>query len=300
MPATDVVIIGAGPAGVAAAVQCQRLGVRPLLLDRSGEAGGLVANGFSVENYPGLEPMPGNELKSLFQAHLKRFELSVGKGDVRRISAEDGAFVVEGDFGATRSRAVIVAVGTVPRELPVPGASELGTTRLFYEVRQLFHTLPLEKLKRVLVIGGGEAALDYSLSLARRGIQVRLLARGEHFRAKGRLVRLVQHSPPIRIIFGAAPQSLRPVSEGVELQLSTPQGMATYDGDAVIVAIGRGSRVGDLFSGLDVTGAERVSTEVPGLFIAGDARFGSLGQVGMAVGDGLRAAIAVADMLDVS
>jgi thioredoxin reductase (NADPH) len=289
---------------VAAAVQCKRLGIAPLLLDREGVAGGLVANGFSVENYPGLEPMPGKELVKLLQAHLKRFDLDVEKGTVQRISKENGAFAIEGDFGTTRSRAVIVAVGTSPKELPIPVGSELAMTHLFYEVRQVLDKDPMQNMKRVLVIGGGEAALDYSLSLASRGIEARLLVRGEDFRAKGRLVRLVKHSPLVKVDFSATPRRLRKTPPGVELEFSTPDGMGTHIGDAVIVAIGRTSKARDLFSGLDVMGAETVSTEVPGevpgLFIAGDARWGSLGQVGMAVGDGLRAAIAAVDGLDAS
>jgi thioredoxin reductase (NADPH) len=300
LPAADIVIVGAGPAGVAAAVQCQRLGARPLLLDRRGEAGGLVANGFSVENYPGVEPMPGRELVKLLKAHLRRFNLAVKEGSVQRIAKENNGFVVEGDFGTIRSRAVIVAVGTRPKALPIPGAAELAMTRLFYEVRHLFDQGSVQTMKRALVIGGGEAALDYSLSLAGVGVEATVLVRGEGFRAKGRLVQLVERSPLIKAVFRAAPREVSHKAQGIELKCTTADEVRTYYGDGVIVAIGRESEAGDLLSGLDAKGAKTVSTEVPGLFIAGDARWGALGQVGMAVGDGLTAAIAAVEGLDAS
>ncbi len=296
----DIVIVGAGPAGVAAAVQCKRLGARPLLLDRRGEAGGLVANGFSVENYPGVEPMPGTELVKLLKAHLGRFRLSVEKGLVHRISKENGGFIVDGDFGTTRSRGVIVAVGTRPKVLPIPGVSELAMTHWFYEVRHLFDKGPVQTMKRALVIGGGEAALDYALSLAGVGAEVTVLVRGEGFRARGRLVQLVGKDPLIKVVFQAAPRAVSRKPQGIELQCTTEDGVHTYIGDGVIAAIGRESEAGDLLSGLDVKGAKTVSTEVPGLFIAGDARWSALGQVGMAVGDGLTAAIAAVEGLDAS
>jgi thioredoxin reductase (NADPH) len=300
LPAAEIVIVGAGPAGVAAAVQCRRLGVRPLLLDRRGEAGGLVANGFSVENYPGLEPMPGRELVKLLDAHLGRFNLSVNKALVQRIAKENNGFVIEGDFGTTRSRAVILAVGTHPKPLPIPGAAELVRTDLFYEVRHLFAQATFQTVKRALVIGGGEAALDYALSLAGVGVEATVLVRGEGFRAKGRLVQLVEQNPLIKVVFQAAPRAVSRKPQGIALKCTTADGVNTYIGDGVVAAIGRESEVGDLLSGLDVKGAKTVSTEVPGLFIAGDARWGALGQVGMAVGDGLRAAIAAVEGLDAS
>jgi thioredoxin reductase len=111
---------------------------------------------------------------------------------------------------------------------------------------------------------------------------------------------LVEKNPLIKVFFKAAPRKVSHSSQGIELKCATADGVHTYLGDGVIVAIGRVSEARELFSGLDAKGAKTVSTEVPGLFIAGDARWGALGQVGMAVGDGLTAAIAAVEDLDAS
>jgi len=178
MRAERIVIVGAGPGGSAAAVQCARLGVTPLLLDQSGEAGGLVANAWSMENYPGLEPLDGAAYVRRLRAHLERFDLKVEKLELQAIREAGGGIVLETDSGAIETKVAILAVGTLPRSLDLPGGEHL-----IYEVRPLLDRKP----ERVAVIGGGEMAFDYALSLARAGARVELLVRGTAPRARGRL-----------------------------------------------------------------------------------------------------------------
>ena len=262
----EVAIIGAGPAGVAAAVQCRRYGLRPLLLDAAGRAGGLVANGFCVENYPGVQPVTGTVLAELLQQHLARFRLEVIATRVRRLSRDHGRWRVVSDRGDLEVDAVIVATGTEPRRL------ELGVEH-WYEVRDLLANDAAPR--RVSIIGGGEAACDYGLSLAQLGARVDMLVRGARLRACLRLRSLVEQHPSIRVYVGT-PFESRP-----ELW---------RDGNLVLVAVGRESTLPALLAGHGVGPGSSVATGVSGLWIAGDARAGSLGQVGTAVGDGLRAA----------
>ena len=91
----DVVIVGAGPAGCAAAVQCRRLGQHPLLLDRTGRPGGLVAHAHSVENYPGLPPTAGPRMVQLLAEHLERFDLRVEQREVLGLESRDSAAPAE-------------------------------------------------------------------------------------------------------------------------------------------------------------------------------------------------------------
>ncbi len=290
----DIVIVGAGPAGCAAAVQCKRLGVAPLLIDKRGRAGGLTENAYSIENYPGLPPTEGPAFAALIGAHLHRFDIPVEQGVVHRLFCREDRFSISGNFGAIHARSVIVSVGTKPALLEAPGAAALRGHGLFHEVADL---LSAEKVSQVLVIGGGEAALDYSLTLARAGAEVRVCVRGEQLRAQGRLVDLVARSPLIKIEYNATPRSLSIAESDVAVEFDTSKGRAIKTADAILAAIGRTSRAPQLLNELDVDPFEGVTTRLRGLFVAGDARTGSLGQAGMAVGDGLAAAMAAVDFV---
>jgi len=254
----------------------------------AGVAGGLTANAFSIENYPGLPPTDGPTFAGLLQGHLDRFEISVEPGQVRVIDHIGDRFLIRGDPGDIQARAVILAVGTIPSKLHIPGADELVGRGLYYEVRDLVSRPP----KTAIIIGGGEAALDYSLTLARAGVSVTVVVRGEKLRARGRLAALVEKEPAVEIVFHREPRGIGRVEAGIALDIDTPDGRATITSDMAIAAIGRRSAAQDLEMNLDVDPPETVSTRLRGFYLAGDARTGSLGQAGMAVGDGLAAAMA--------
>lgn len=290
-----VVIVGAGPAGCAAAVQCARLAVRPRLLDRDGRAGGLLTQAYRIENYPGLEPMPGPHFAARIAAHVARFGIEVERAEVTSLERARDGWVLRGRFGAIETRAVILAVGTIARSLDIPGATDLGADgaappggRLFHEVRALCTATPA--VKRVLVVGSGEAALDYALTLADAGARARVLARGSRPRARGRLVDLARAHSRIEIVCGMLPLRLARDGEGVALAVMIAGSELIERADAILVAIGRDSAAGALLEG--------IGGAMPGLFVAGDARCGGLGQVGIAVGDGLAAAMAAVALLE--
>lgn len=332
----DLLVIGAGPAGCAAAVQFRRLGGNPVLMDRTGVPGGLVANAFRVENYPGTErPLRGQELAQRLRQYLSRFAIEVQKGTVvtvrpveHRVKAlsspsqnwhpegeepevpQDAlrpGFRVSGDFGELLARSVVLSCGTVPVKAGIPGEALPGA-RIFYEVNDLLPFLP----RTAAVIGGGEAALDYSLSLADSGTRVNLLVRGHALRACARLREMVEREPRITLSLGTPVLELQgPSSSRVELLV--PGRRLALDG--VVLAVGRRTLVSSMIpppppplpAADSVPGsplrpsphAPRPTclTSIPGLFIAGDARLGSLGQAGIAVGDGLWCAAAAASFL---
>lgn len=275
-----IVVVGAGPAGCAAAVQCARLGFAPLVIDRTGVAGGLIENGFLVENYPGLEsPVPGAIFAGRLREHLSRFGLRVERREVIGISPADSGptWILETDGSGIEAGCVIAAAGTVPREAGVAGERDLAGDRIFYEVRDLLRRFPSPR--RVAVVGGGEAAFDYALSCSAAGARVEILVRGDHPRARGRLPGMVKEAPGVSVRCGFATAALKRRGDGV-----AAIGGGESDevaADAILIAVGR--RPADI--------VERL-TPRPGLFICGDARTGSLGQAGIAVGDGLEAAAA--------
>jgi len=281
------VIVGAGPAGVAAAVQCQRLGVSPRLIDRTGTAGGLIVNGYLVENYPGLEePLPGPAFGARLGNHLARFGVSVEQGELRGVGAAAEGWRLDVDGDELLTETLILATGTAPRNLAL-GPDPVVGARLFYEVRELLGAVA--RPRRVLVVGGGEAAFDYGLTLARVGARVEIAIRGPAPRARGRLLELAAEAS-IRVRPGTSLVALEAGDGGVAARLATAGGEASERVDAVLAAVGRRSTAPELLG--EVLGGDdaRSLTPKPGLFICGDGRSGSLGQAGIAVGDGLVAA----------
>jgi thioredoxin reductase (NADPH) len=242
-----------------------------------------------MENYPGLEPVDGPGFVARLRSMLVRFGIAVEAGEVTGISVGDGGFLLDFNNGSVRAGAVIVATGTRAVRLDLPGAGELEDPKLFYEVAALFEEFP--EPARIIVIGGGEAALDYSLSLAGRGAEVTLLIRGDRFRANNRLIEAVSAEARIEACFGVEAVGFEEGAEGVVVQARSSDADRMFPGQAVIAAIGREPALPVLPGGAGVGKGEPVATAIPGLFIAGDVRRGSLGQAGIAVGDGLEAAI---------
>ena len=288
MRVADLLVVGAGPAGVAAAAQAARLGLQTRIVDRAGEAGGLVANGFLVENYPGLEAMSGTELAARLALHLARFDLAVERREVRDLVNDDGVWLVAADRGEIAARAVVLAVGTRGRPLGAPGEAQVQD-RVFAEVRELLGAVP--KPGHVVVVGGGEASLDYALSLAARGLSVTLLVRSAALKARGRLAEEVARTPAVEIRLEARVERIVPSNGALAIEVAYRDGVRFLGADAVLVAIGRTPALEPIFPSCGHGRPKGREIEVsPDLFVCGDARSGGLGQVGIAVGDGLEAA----------
>ena len=281
-----IIIVGAGPAGCAAAVQCARLGVKPLLLDSSGKAGGLVANAFLVENYPGLEkPLTGEVLVGRFAEHLARFDVEITAQTVSGVESDSDRWIVRTDGQDIRARSVILATGTVHRSLSIPEERNLASHVLFYEMRDLLATRPSPG--KTIIVGGGEASFDYSLSLANAGASVSILVRSDRVRARGRLREMVMDHPEISVELNTALVALKKVDGGVVATVISADCESHRLADALLAAVGRKSTASLIVSSPDPLSL----THAPGLFICGDARSDGLGQVGIAVGDGLAAAV---------
>ena len=280
-----IVIVGAGPAGCAAAVQCARLGVKPLLLDSSGKTGGLVANAFLVENYPGLEkPLTGEVLAGRLGEHLARFDVEITAQTVSGVEPDSDGWIVRTDGQNVRARCVILATGTVRRPLSIHGERDLVSRVLFYEVRDLLTKIPSPK--KIIVVGGGESSFDYSLSVANAGASVSILVRSDRVRVRGRLREMVTGHPEISVELNTRLVALKKVDGGVAATVIFADCESLRLADALLAAVGRKSAAALIVSSPDPLSL----THAPGLFICGDARSDGLGQVGIAVGDGLAAA----------
>ena len=310
MRRTPVIVVGAGPGGCAAAVQCHRLGLAVRLLDRDGRPGGLVRNAHRIENYPGLEPMDGNTFAARLGEQLARFGIEIEPKRVTRLQATEPkrscrpgwrleTAAANGRNVTLEAMAVILGVGTRARPLGTPGEAEQVGRTVFYEVRELLRALP--EPRAVVVVGGGEAALDYALTLASVAATVRVVMRAERPRAAVRLLEAVAARRTIELRPGVLPEHILPTPCGVRLDCHATEdrggAAVSLAADAVLVAVGRESRVDEIVPGLPPANGEGMVPDSMGLCVIGDARRGCLGQAGIAVGDGLAAAMQVAEGL---
>ena len=284
-----VAVIGAGPAGIAAGVYLQRYGLEPLLLEED-EPGGLLREANLVENYPGFpDGVPGRELVALFVRQMDRLGVRVEKARVNRVATADQGFTIETDRGSYTADRVMIASGTAPRRISVPGADALERTgRLFHGLSRF----PFERFsgEKVLVVGGGDAAFDYSLNLRGRGHEVALLSRSE----PSCLPLLIDRAEGAGVDVRTKVEIER--FEEVEGWLVAICADGEAHASAVVVAYGREPRLdfvdGNLKSKL-VGAVDVPSTAVPGLYIAGDVVRGGDRQTAIAVGDGVHAAMMI-------
>lgn len=163
---TDVIVVGAGPAGLAAAVQLVRQGIDTIVLEKH-RPGGQVATANLVENYLGLYRLPGGDIARLFVRHAIRAGVRIVRAEVLKI-ARRGHFVLQTSKGEWGARAVVVATGAVPRVLEGAGGA------VDYDTNDL----PDFRGKRVAVLGSGDAAFDRALRIVGVAASVRILCRG--------------------------------------------------------------------------------------------------------------------------
>ena len=296
----DVLVVGCGPAGIAAAIQAhrQRLAVRAL--DRSGP-GGLLRAANRVENYPGFPGgIRGAELAARAVSQASAIGIAFEREEVERIERRsDGTFDASLARGARiEARSVVLATGTRPRELGIPGEAALRGSLVFDRADEV----PVGPAARdLLVVGGGDCALDQALSLAERGARVTVLVRSGRTRALSLLVERSKRAG-IDLRFDARPVGLRAEDGSLVVSVAAPEGPLELRCGGLLVAVGRepvtpavGAIPRDrLLREVDAVGR----SAVPGLYVAGDCRGGRARQAAIAAGDGLRAAIDALEYLE--
>ncbi|MBN2206144.1 MAG: NAD(P)/FAD-dependent oxidoreductase [Candidatus Aminicenantes bacterium] len=277
----DVLIIGAGPAGIAAAVQLRRYGLSLALLEREA-VGGLLRNAGLVENYPGFpDGIPGPSLAALFENHLQRFGVRVTFDEVLRLDYEDG-WRVGTTQAEYRPEVVIVASGTKPKPVPVP-VPEGAQERVFSEVRPLADV----RGKAVAIVGAGDAAFDYALNLAGRGNAVTILNRGCEASCLPLLRERASAKPNI---------SYRDRISLRRVEVDAPRGglklvadRFSLSADYLLFAVGRRPRLDFLAD--NVKRQARRLVRSGRLYFVGDVHNGRFRQAAIAAGEGLRAAL---------
>jgi thioredoxin reductase (NADPH) len=286
----NAVIVGAGPAGMAAAVYLQRAGLAPVVLEKDAP-GGLLRNANLVENYPGFaRGIRGEELAARFVEQVESLGIEVKKDSAKKVKLTGDTFRTKTESAELASRTVIIASGTRPRVPRILGVVGLRGKKVFSDIVSM--RVSENKDNHFLVLGGGDAAFDYALNLCGQGHRATIVSRSrpqclpllrERAAAKGIAVRE-----------GILVEQVEETERGVALRCRAgPRRLRLY-GDAVIVAYGRTPELGMLDRSLlrRVRDPEAPpATDVPGLYLAGDVVRGRNRQTGIAVGDGIMAAM---------
>jgi thioredoxin reductase (NADPH) len=299
----DVVIVGGGPAGLAAGLYAARMDLRAVLLDR-GPLGGQLLNTELIEDYPGFDSIRGDELAMRMGDHARRFGLDVREFEpVTEVDVEtDGTKVVRLESGSElRAPAVIVAAGGLPRRLGVPGEQELAGRGVSYCA---VCDGAFFKDQVLAVVGGGDAALEEGDFLTRYASKVYIVHRRDQFRAQPVLQDRARANPKIEFVLEAqvreivgneSVQAIRYVQRGEERQLPVG-GVFIFIGFVPNSGLIRPHVEHDA-GGYLLTDRE-LRTSIEGLWAVGDVRAQLTRQIATAVGDGTTAAVSVSQYLE--
>lgn len=291
----DVIIAGAGPAGMTAAVYTSRANLSTLMLER-GMPGGQMANTEEIENYPGFETILGPELSTKMFEHAKKFGAEYAYGDIKEvIDGKEYKTIIAGSK-QYKARAVIIATGAEYKKIGVPGEAELTGRGVSYCA---VCDGAFFKGKNLFVIGGGDSAVEEGIYLTRFAEKVTIVHRRDELRAQKILQQRAFSNEKIDFIWK---HTLKQINEKdgkvASLTLvSTETGEEQeVQADGVFIYIGM-NPLSKPFEGLGITNEqgyivtnEKMETKVPGIFAAGDVRDKTLRQVVTATGDGSIAA----------
>ncbi|MFL7793562.1 MAG: thioredoxin-disulfide reductase [Anaerolineae bacterium] len=292
----DLIIIGGGPAGLTAAIYAGRAALKALLLGGV-TPGGQIANTDHVENYPGFpEGISGADLAMRFQSQAEHFVTKLANDFVTEVDFSASPFVVKTHSETYRGRTVIIATGAFPRRLGVPGEKE-------YFGRGVSTCATCDgffyKDRRVVVVGGGDSAIDEGLFLTKFASEVTVIHRRDELRATKSLQERAFANSKMRFVWDAVVDEIlgedtvtcvkvRNVKTGETLVIET-------DGVFVYVGLIPGTK---LFEGqLElneqgyIVADARQRTSVPGVFAAGDVQSPDFRQVVIAAGAGAKAVI---------
>ena len=305
----DVVIIGAGIAGLSAAIYTTRERLATLVLEKL-LPGGQILTTTRVENYPGFpEPIGGMELADRLSRQATRFGAEiVSSAAVDRLvpCTDAGRPYVDAYVGATRhrGRSVILAVGSAYRKLGCPGEKELTGYGVSYCGTC---DAPFFEGKHVVVVGGGNTALDEGLHLLKFVSRLTYVEIADDFRGERILVEeVLAHKDKVTTLFGSTVTRIlgKEKVAGVRVKHIRTGKETEVACDGVFVFIGMTPQTGFLRGTLDLdaqgfikTDACSLATTVPGVWAAGDVRAGALKQAATAAGEGVVAALGAKEYL---
>ena len=303
-PDRDLIIIGAGAAGLSAAQYGARGNLRTLVLEQIASGGqALLIEG--LENYPGIpEPISGYDFTQKMEDQARKFGAEFDNAAVTSLRKEGNIFALETDKGPMTAYSVILATGALHRTLGVPGEAELAGHGVSYCATC---DGPFFKNKRMLVVGGGDAACDEAMYLSHLASGILMIHRRDKFRAQKSLAARVLANPKIQVRFNTELVKIEgsPAVSRVTLKDTVTGKTGEEQVSAVFVFIGSDPTSG-LVAPLGVPRDEvgyvetnqRMETPLPGLYAVGDVRASPFRQLIVAAAEGSIAAHAAGQHID--
>jgi thioredoxin reductase (NADPH) len=302
----DLVIIGAGPAALSAALYTSREDIDTVLYEK-GAIGGLAAVTDWVDNYPGFaKGIAGLELSQAMQEQAERFGAKIELGEVQRLEVEDNLKKLTTTDGVIYAKAILIATGSEYRQIGVPGEKEFYARGVHYcaTCDGAFY-----RDKKLVVVGGGNSAAQESVFLTKFASHIDMLVRGDKFRASDVLVKeLEKHKDKITVHFNTSTDEIVGEDNKVGKVVGTDKTAnkkVEFPIDGVFVFVGLDPNTKFLAgSGVEldernfVKSGLNLMTNVPGVFVAGDVRSGATLQIASASGEGATAALMIREYLE--
>lgn len=290
----DLIIIGAGPAGLSAAQYGARANLKTLVIENA-TVGGQVLNINDFENYPGVFPgVKGNEFIATMTEQAKAFGAEFLTATVSSIDKVKNQFIVKTDKGEQSSLTLVIATGAAHRKLGVPGEKELSGMGVSYCATC---DGPFFKNRKVVVVGGGDSACDEATYLATLASEVTMIHRKSSFRAQKAVAERVLSNPKINVKFNTVVKEIKGKYKVEELILeNTETGeFSTINADGVFIFVGMVPQT-DLVEMLPkdeggyIKTNDKMETAIKGMYCVGDIRSKPFRQVVTATSDGATAA----------
>ena len=299
----DTIMIGAGPAALAAAVYTTREDISTLLIEK-GVVGGLAAITDWVDNYPGFaKGISGLDLAQALEAQAERFGAEIKLGEVSNIIDEGDHKRIATTDGDVLARTVLIATGTDYKRLGIPGEDT-------YYGRGVHFCATCDgafyRDKRLVVVGGGNSAVQEALFLTKFATHIDMLVRSQ-LRASDVLIHELEKNSKITVHLGVTPDEIAGEGNKVTKVIGTKDGRKVeYPTDGVFVFIGlkpntqflQGKKGIELDQFNFVKTNDQLETNISGVFCAGDVRSGATMQIATAVGEGATAALKIREYLE--
>ena len=291
----DIIIIGGGPAGLTAGLYAARARLNVVLLERLAP-GGQVLNTDWVENYPGFpDGISGFELVERMKTQAEKFDLPIQLEEVMGLEFSPEKKIVVTNKGQLEAKALIIATGATPKKLGIEGEDLLTGKGVSYCATC---DGPFYKDQEVVVIGGGDTALEEAIFLTRFASTIHLAHRRDELRAVKLLQDRAMAQEKIKFIWDTIPLKILGENgvEGIELKNVKTREIRRQEAQGVFIFIGTEPNA-ELINGMvkqDESGFvfsdEKMETSAPGVFAAGDIRSKPWRQISTAVGEGATAA----------
>lgn len=283
-----VIIIGGGPAGLACALQLKRYGIDSLIIEKY-HLGGLMRNANKVENYLGFPyGISGTDLLENFTHQIKNYNIKIEFDEVMKLQHKNNEFALTTPLKTYKCKIVVIASGTKPKTITEIDIEKEAAHKVYYEVFELRNV----ENKNISIIGAGDAAFDYALTLSKRN-QVHIFNRGEKVKCLSLLYNKVSSEKNIHYHTQKTLKSIRNKKSKLSLIFKDNKNFDEHVSDYIIFAAGRKPEI-DFLSEIDENKIENLVSNKT-LFFIGDVKNGIARQIAIATGDGIKAAFLILD-----